>query len=309
MTTTEAEVTTLGASSATPSLNKALSQLQGELPKVTKGKEGAVSGVTAAGAKYNYKYSYADLADVTDAVGPLLAKYGLAFHAAPTINPADRREMILIWSLLHESGEDRTGEWPLGPANQKPQSLGSAITYARRYCLCAATGIAADDDDDAAAAQNDTRQGDAWENSKPAPPRKPAPPKDSRSWADIAIEKAGTFKTEAEGVKLWREAAERHVTGDCTKEKQDHIQNRVTDRITARRTEAMERLLRNLSESDDWRDHVRGLTGDEDARAALEELGRLKADGGMDPTRAGRIGAAVIARWPRATLVDTEATA
>ena len=102
--------------------------------------------------------SYADLGDVVADVGPLLAKYGLAFHCGPTINPADRREMILIWSLLHESGEEKTGEWPLGPVSQKPQSLGSAITYGRRYCFTAATNIVLEDDDDGQRAQQDHGQ-------------------------------------------------------------------------------------------------------------------------------------------------------
>ena len=39
------------------------------------------------------------------------------------------------------------GLYPL-PASGTPQQIGSAITYARRYCLCAVTGVAPDDDDD-----------------------------------------------------------------------------------------------------------------------------------------------------------------
>ena len=161
---------------ATPNLNKALSQLQGELPKVTKAQEGKVEGESkASGKAFSYTYKYADLADVTAAVGPLLAKHGLSFFAAPTIDPASRGHMILAWSLLHESGEERCGEWPLGPVNQKPQTLGSMVTYARRYCLGAATGIVAEEDDDGQRAQRDhgSRQsaGDIFEQSTPAPPR------------------------------------------------------------------------------------------------------------------------------------------
>jgi hypothetical protein len=147
----------------TPQLNKALSQLQGKLPKITKGETAEIDGKDG---KKGFKYSYADLADVTQAVGPLLAEFGLAFHAAPTRDPADRREMILIWELLHESGEEKTGEWYLGPANTPPQTLGSRITYARRYCLGAATGIVAEDDDDGQRGQQQQRSaGDAWEGS------------------------------------------------------------------------------------------------------------------------------------------------
>ena len=83
--------------------------------------------------------------------------------------------MILAWSLLHESGEEKAGEWPLGPVSQKPQTLGSMITYGRRYSFSAAINIVVEDDDDGQRAQNDhsSRQsaGDVWENAKPAPPR------------------------------------------------------------------------------------------------------------------------------------------
>ena len=164
----------------TPKLNKALSQLQGELPKVTKAQEGKIEGESkASGKAFSYTYKYADLADVTAAVGPLLAKHGLSFFTAPTIDPANRNQMILAWSLLHESGEERRGEWPLGPVNQKPQTLGSMVTYARRYCLGAATGIVAEEDDDGQRAQRDhgSRQsaGDIFERSTPAPPRQNGP--------------------------------------------------------------------------------------------------------------------------------------
>jgi hypothetical protein len=148
----------------TPNLNKALSQLQGKLPKVAKGKDVKVEGKEG---KKGYSYSYAELADVAAAVGPLLAEFGLAFHCAPTRDPADKRMMILEWSLLHESGEERSGEWPLGPANQPPQTLGSAITYGRRYTLGAATGVVTEDDDDGQRAQDrhERSAGDAFDQA------------------------------------------------------------------------------------------------------------------------------------------------
>ncbi len=165
------EMTVAPVKAGTPNLNKALSQLQGELPRIKKTKTGKVEGENKAGKHFSYDYSYADLGDVVADIGPLLAKYGLAFHCGPTINPADRREMILVWSLLHESGEEKTGEWPLGPVSQKPQSLGSAITYGRRYCFTAATNIVLEDDDDGQRAQQTHRQSaaDAWDNAAPAP--------------------------------------------------------------------------------------------------------------------------------------------
>jgi hypothetical protein len=54
---------------------------------------------------------------------------------------------VLAYKLLHVSGESVAGEYPL-PTGGTPQALGSAITYGRRYALCAVTGLAPEDDDD-----------------------------------------------------------------------------------------------------------------------------------------------------------------
>ena len=183
------------------------------------------------------------------------------------------------------------------------------------------------DSDDTRAPGHAQSAGDTWDNSTPAPPRqgrkaehssgtseddqwyvRPEPglaggtPEDSQRWADLAIQQAASFKTEAEGNKLWREAGARCIAGDCTPDEQTHIQNLVVARITDRRREASGRLLRQLSESDDWRPKVEELTDDEGARAALEELGQLKAAGTMDEARAGRIGRAIVARFPKAAV-------
>jgi hypothetical protein len=129
-------------------LAAALAAVQQELPRIGKTETGAVSGTTKDGRQYSYEYKYADLASVAAAVLPLLGKNGLAFTAWPTT--VDGR-LILRYHLLHESGEHLDGEYPL-PSGGTAQQLGSAITYARRYCLCAVTGVAPDEDDDAAKA-------------------------------------------------------------------------------------------------------------------------------------------------------------
>lgn len=131
-------------------LAAALAAVQQELPPIRKAETGKVSGTTKDGKQYSYEYSYADLAAVSAAVMPLLGKNGLAFTTWPTT--VDGR-LVLRYHLVHESGERMDGEYPLPPADKATaQQLGSAITYARRYCLCAVTGVAPDDDDDAAAA-------------------------------------------------------------------------------------------------------------------------------------------------------------
>lgn len=141
----------------TPNLNAALAAVQSELPRIDKGKTATVP--TKQGGQYSY--SYADLADVSAAIVPLLGKHGLAFTTWPTL--AGNR-FVLRYELLHASGESKTGEYPL-PIDAGAQALGSAITYGRRYCLCAVTGVAPDDDDDAAAAEG-IRQAEQLEQQR-----------------------------------------------------------------------------------------------------------------------------------------------
>jgi hypothetical protein len=127
-----------------PSMAGALAALQTALPEIPKGRHAKV--VTTKGT---YEYDYAGLADISRLLLPLLGKMGLSFIARPT--HVDGR-YVLQCRLLHLSGEHIDGEYPL-TAGASPQALGSQITYGRRYCLCAMTGVAPDDDDDAAAAE------------------------------------------------------------------------------------------------------------------------------------------------------------
>ena len=56
--------------------------------------------------------------------------------------------------FIHESGESISGGVLTVPADkQNPQGYGSALTYARRYSLMAACGIAPEDDDGQAASK------------------------------------------------------------------------------------------------------------------------------------------------------------
>lgn len=128
----------------TQSLAAALAAFQAEMPTVTKNHKASVP--TKSGGSYSY--TYADLADVSAAVTPLLAKHGLAFSCCP--RPADRG-YELVGRLLHTSGESVEGSLPLNGGT--PQELGSSLTYMRRYLLGALTGVVTDDDDDGRQAQ------------------------------------------------------------------------------------------------------------------------------------------------------------
>lgn len=127
-----------------PNLAAALAAVQAALPVVHKGKTASIKS-----DKGSYGYSYADLADVTAVIMPLLSKHGLSFACTPRI-VGDRGGYELAGVLLHEGGERIEGALPL--TGGTPQQLGSSITYMRRYLLGCMTGVVTDSDDDARAA-------------------------------------------------------------------------------------------------------------------------------------------------------------
>lgn len=151
--------------SETDELAKALAAVQAELPQIHK-TETAQTG--------SYSYRYADLAAVSRAVLPLLGRHGLAWITRPTVREDGR--LVLAYELRHVSGQSISGEYPLPSPTSAPQQLGSAITYARRYCLCSVTGVApeSDDDDAAAASRRPTGRGE-WEHAQPRQQRQRQP--------------------------------------------------------------------------------------------------------------------------------------
>ena len=100
----------------------------------------------------HFRSKFADLAAIRDATIPCLTKHGLSI-IQHTRMAGDR--LFLYTRLMHESGEYLESEYPLPMHMDKPQQMGSAITYAKRYCWSAMCGIAAEEDDDANAAQGE----------------------------------------------------------------------------------------------------------------------------------------------------------
>lgn len=99
----------------------------------------------------HFRNKYADLAACLQAVVPALHRHGLAL-LQKTHPDADGVAVETL--LIHETGETISGGILRVPAAKRdPQGFGSALTYARRYSLMSACGIAAEDDDGNAAAQ------------------------------------------------------------------------------------------------------------------------------------------------------------
>lgn len=123
-------------------LSKALTSFQKNTPKITKDKKATVPTKTGA----SYSYDYADLASIWDKIRGSLADNGLSVIQSPTTLSA---EPALTTVVAHESGQWVEDTMPLKITQDTPQGQGSAITYARRYMLCAMLGIVADGDNDA----------------------------------------------------------------------------------------------------------------------------------------------------------------
>lgn len=136
----------------TGAIAEALTKVQAELPKLERDRTVQVEKKSGG----TYSYSYVTLANLNEAVLPLLAKHGLAFAAMPGAG-ADGK-MSLRYALLHDSGERLEGEFPIS-GEGGIQMVGGRITYVRRYVLAALVGVAADEDDESRLA--DTSPGTA----------------------------------------------------------------------------------------------------------------------------------------------------
>jgi hypothetical protein len=97
----------------------------------------------------HFKSRYADLAACVEAVIGGLNDNGIALIQR---NSLDDAGVTVETVFVHESGEMlECGKLHVPAAKHDPQGYGSALTYARRYSLMAACGIAPEDDDGNAA--------------------------------------------------------------------------------------------------------------------------------------------------------------
>ena len=100
----------------------------------------------------HFRSKYADLANCLEAVNDALLNNGIAVYQETS---EDNTGVTVETVFMHESGEVlRGGKLHVPASKQDPQGYGSALTYARRYSIMAACGIAAEDDDGNAAVKS-----------------------------------------------------------------------------------------------------------------------------------------------------------
>lgn len=130
-----------------------------------------------------FKSKYASLSTIQDEIQLPLAEAGLCYSQHPEIGGH------LTTLVIHaESGEFFKSVFDLNPIKSDPQSLGSAITYGKRYALVAILGLNIDDDDDGnhASGKKTEPNGEIKQpvNGEPVLP----PPVDNRAWLNQKTE-------------------------------------------------------------------------------------------------------------------------
>jgi ERF superfamily protein len=122
----------------------------------------------------HFKNRYASLESVIEAA-KILNGFGLAYTQQPFVH---QDAVYLRTTLYHSSGQWITSVLPVMHDGRGPQSLGSGITYSRRYCLATLLSIASDEDDDAEEAQKGFREAPAGkpQSSRPTTPKAAKPP-------------------------------------------------------------------------------------------------------------------------------------
>ena len=173
-------------------LYKSLAKFQKEVKNIPKNSKG-------------YGYDYAKLEDIIRIVTPTLNKNGLVLIQSIDTDEHSRLPSVKTILAHMDTGESIESNTPisevkLGSMNSY-QSLGSGITYMRRYSIAGILGIAPDDDIDAS--KELVRE--TIETKKPALPlmtdsnydgikkRCLAQWKKEKSWAEIRLMVRGEF--------------------------------------------------------------------------------------------------------------------
>lgn len=112
------------------------------------------------GLNPHFKSKYVTLDGVIAAIDDAASKSGLTY-----IQTTDFKDghFGLITTIMDMHGNSMSGFYVL-PSTGKPQEIGAAVTYAKRYALSAAFGVVADEDDDGNTAAPVIKQPTAEEN-------------------------------------------------------------------------------------------------------------------------------------------------
>lgn len=160
--------------------------------------QGAIKAAEKSGRNPHLNSTYTTLAGVWDACRQPLAANGLAVTQLVT---GDGGVYSVETILMHSSGQWVSSSIAVPAANgqrgvNELQSLGSALTYIRRYALSAIIGVVSDDDDDG----NQATKKPASEKRPAAEKQESATPKPATvQYANLEFPTYNHFETWAAG--------------------------------------------------------------------------------------------------------------
>ena len=167
-----------------------------------------------------FKSTYAPLAEVINSVKDALSNNNIGFFQS--VDPIGEKEIVNITTtdktgvvkteqkvvsfskitttLFAGNGEKIETSYPLIIADTDPQKVGATVTYAKRYALTAALGIASEDDDAQSVSRPAAQTASAkpTQQAKPATSAKPAETKPAQPVKSKTLEEIGN----AEGVTV-----------------------------------------------------------------------------------------------------------
>ena len=131
------------------------SDTRAELAKALATAQQAMTHASKGNVNPHFRSRYADLASVIDASRQALAECGLAVtqHTVPLYQSELGIMCELETVVSHASGEWCSARVSCVVPDGRAQTVGSAVTYLRRYGWSSMLGIAADDDDGNAASR------------------------------------------------------------------------------------------------------------------------------------------------------------
>jgi hypothetical protein len=140
-----------------------LGKAQAEFPTLPKDSNG-----------YNYKYTNLDT--VISTLRPILSKHNIGFMQSLTT--LENNKAAMTTRLFHTTGEWLEDTTPLPDVllskGNAAQNMGAAITYMKRYTLCAMLGVSCDEDPDGKADGNPDFNA-RKQNNGPAPKQNNTP--------------------------------------------------------------------------------------------------------------------------------------
>lgn len=114
----------------------------------------------------HFKSKYADVSSVWESIREPITNHGLTIWQDVT---TEERQVSITTRIVHVSGQwVEFGPLSVPLSRGDAHGVGSAITYGKRYALCAAVGVVAgDEDDDGNASKHQSQQ-----QVQPVPPVK-----------------------------------------------------------------------------------------------------------------------------------------